>query len=364
MELSTLTQKAGDNSSLVQAHNAIINNYCGITEERAREIFKELSADTYAKYTQESYATIDERLEKFKNELLMHFAQYENILKAFSDPEFQFLLKKAQLRAAITDQESDYTTLANFLVMHIQKGKNRKVKTAIRHAIDIVDEIDNDALCALTIAHVIQNMEPISLSCISSIKFLSDLFQKLLYMELPNGFEWLDHLETLGTIKTFPLNSLRSLIDYYIKKFDGYICVGIKENSPEHKKALQFLASTSLSEQLLQPNELFSGYVRLSVTRKVHLSIHNNIGIQNITHPLTEDECHVLLQIWDLYSKDPILQKEVNTRFTTFWLSFPSLNQLSRWWTKIPYMFSITSVGRVLAYTNSKQHVPEIPDLL
>lgn len=356
MELSNQTQKAGDNSNLVQSNNAIINNYYGVTESRAREIFKELSADTYAKYTQEAYATIDERLEKFKNEIVKHFLQYDNVLKAFSDPEFQFLLKRAQLHAAITDRESDYTLLAKLLMQHIQNGEDRLKRSTISYAVEIVDSIDNSALLALTVFYLLSYLRPAGPFSHDGLTSLSQVMEKLPIEKLPAGSDWIDHLELLKAIRIVPLWTPRKLSQYYPECVTGYVSIGIKAGSLQHEQARRILQYAQLPDTFLCPNEFLSEYVRIPISS---LSLIKDLTFNSV--PLTELQQQTLQRIISLYDTDAGKQQMIIKRFMEEWDSFPVLKQIHTWWDSIPRAFDATPVGVLLANLNSRILEPKIP---
>ena len=95
------TQKAGENSQLVQA--GTVNIFNGIDEKRAREICSETYAIARRDFTADAYACANARVQQFENSLIPKMLQIETALSAFSDPAFQFLLASAQRTAAATE---------------------------------------------------------------------------------------------------------------------------------------------------------------------------------------------------------------------------------------------------------------------
>lgn len=359
MELNKQTQTAGDNATQIQAQNLIINN--GITEERAREIFHELSADTYAKYSQEAETTINNRLTQFSNAVVSLLSKYDGALNAFADPAFQFLLKKAQLRAAITEREDDYALLSELLATHIQKGEDRKKRAAIRRAVDIVDEIDNDALCALTIATALRTLAPTASDCDEGLKAMEHLYERLPHQDLPEGYDWMEHLESLNAIKIIPLGHMPPLITECSKFFAGYVCTGIKPESKEYKKAIQILSDAHIPPVCFSQNGLLPDYLRLSISGNG--SLEQIYMLMDQQYTTTEEEQSALQKILNLYVKDSKLQKQAEDNFIRLWDGFPTLKTIRVWWESISSTFYITPIGRILAYTNAKRYAPEIPDL-
>lgn len=360
-----MNQQSGENSQLVQAQT--INNYYGITEERARQIFQE-EAQKITVYTQEAYSIAFERIDKLANAFMQAAKKVDGALEAFSDPAFQLILRDATEKAAATEREEDYDLLSQLLICHIQKGSERKNRVGIHHAIKIVDEIDNDALCALTIFHTIHCLKPMSGMCRDVLKLLDDTFSKLQYMELPSDTLWVDHLDILGAIRITSFGKLRSLIDIYSDVLDGCVCVGIKKDSPQFEQAISILSKHINVEQFLVENECLEGYVRLNIARKsqintLKLSTPQTNNEPDIISPLPKEIKEALYKVFDLYSYDPILMIQVKQNFARMFDQYENISKIKQWWESIPLGFEITSVGRVLAHTNVKRCDPSMPDL-
>ena len=250
-------QKAGNNSQLIQAD--VIN--IGIDEKRAREICDEQFELARQKFTSDAYECANIRVEKLATAVFSKINSIENSLSYFADPSFQILLNKAQVSACSTDRVLDYDMLSELLACRIVKGKTRKINANISRAVEIVAEIDDDALCALTVSYAINRFIPVSADVFEGLNVLNDLFAKLLYMELPSGNKWMDHLDTLGAIRISSFGSFKKFRDFYCEILNGYCSVGIQENSENHQKALQMLKENNLSTNVLCPNKLLSGYV-------------------------------------------------------------------------------------------------------
>lgn len=356
MEFSRPTQKAGDHSHQIQAHNVIINNYCGITEERAREISKELSADTYAKHTQEAKAMIDERLDKFNNKIIEILSKENGALNAFSDPAFQFLLKKAQLSAAISDRESDYALLAKLLMQHIQNKEDHVKRSTIRYAIEIIDEIDNSALLALTVFYLLAYLRPPAPFSHDGLKQLSQIMTKLPVDQLPTGSDWIEHLDLLKVIRIVPLWKPRKLSQYYPECVTGYTSIGIKAGSLQHEQAQKILRAAQLSDAWLSPNEFLPGYVRIPIP-----SLQLTKALYYNSVQLMECQRQAFQQIIGLYDTDIIKKQIIIKRFMKTFDSFPVLKQIHTWWDAIPQSFDATPAGVLLANLNARNFEPKIP---
>lgn len=250
MEGVNQLQKAGKDSQQIQIGNVIINS-AGITEERARAVFNEMIPQALANYTEEAQKIATERVNKLEERIMPQINQVEGLLPAFADPAFQVLLRKAQQKAAITERENDYDLLTELLVCHVQKGNDRKNRAGIVKAVDIIDTIDNDALCALTIAFVLDNFWPVTGNAKEGIEVLSQMYNALIYESLPSNLDWLDHLDILGVIRITPFSQMNKIEDIFTRRFDGCVSVGIKKGTEEYESALQIIQSIGLNKNIL-----------------------------------------------------------------------------------------------------------------
>ena len=368
MSVDKQIQKAGDHSQLMQA--GTINIYNGIDEKRAREICAETYAAVRKDFTEDAYACANARVEQFENVLMPRMLEIEGALSAFSDPAFQFLLASAQRTAAATERDSDYNMLSELLMCRITKGTARKSRAGISRAVEIIDKVDDDALCALTVVHAVNHVRPISESCKAGLKVLSDLFEKLIYMDLPSGTDWIDHLDILDAVRINSIGSFKKINQYYPDQLLGYSSAGIKTDSEDYKKALDLLSEAGIDATFLVPNEMLDGYVLLPIVKKDiirRLALPRNIVVNGVLTrqytEISEQEIEVLEAVWNLYSTDVNAKEEAVSAFMKEWDSYPSLKQLHAWWDSLTVSFDITHVGTVLAHTNARRCDKTIPEL-
>lgn len=361
MENSKQIQKAGDDAQQIQAESVTINN--GLSANDVANIFKALVPMSIQDYTKEAYRIAEERITCFENKLLPRIEEIENAIPMFADPVFQVLLKNAQRSAAVSDREDDYELLTELIIAHVEKGVNRKNRIGIQKATEIIGMIDNDALCALTVAHAVGSFIPMQETAKEGLQNLNQLFTRLIYEKLPEGVDWIDHLEVLGAIRINAFGSMKKISEYYTEKLNGYACIGIKKQSDNYMQAIDLLANIKLSQNVLIDNPFLEGYVYLPIYNKDairNMEFVNANGRRN----LNEKEVDALYSIWDMYDTDDQLQDEVNKKFMDMWDSFEALKTVRIWWENISRGFSITSVGKVLAHTNAKRCDKGLPDLI
>ena len=297
--------------------------------------------------------------------IVAKISRTENAFQAFAEPAFLVHLRDAEHSAAMTDQDNNLDLLAEILARHTQKGKDFIKRAAVHQAVKSVGEIDNEALCGLTVAHAFLTFFPKSGSCRDGLKTMNGFFSKLIDQELPLKKDWLDRLDFLGTIRLVPSSGLvkRLAEGIYNRKMCGYTCIGIRKDSEEYNKAVYMLESIGIDKEFLVPNEFLDGYVKLPVG--------NEQAIEELQFPigtgkyhLSIDQIHVCKQIWKMYVHNYLLDKQVFDNFKKMWDSFETLSKLNQWWEAIPRSFEITSVGSVLAYANAIRCVPNLFDTL
>ncbi len=359
-------QKAGDNSQQVQMINPTI--VMGIDEKRVREVCSEVAVETIKQCTQEASAIAISRIEKFTTNLIPRVEKIEKDFQSFSDPSFQFELRNAQKVAACTDIDGDYELLSELLVHRIEKDDERKTKASISKAIEIVNQVDDDALCALTLMYAILTWTAVSGDITQGLKTMNDLFSSLCYRTLPQGLQWAYHLDILNAARVSSSEKFNKFSEIYPKTFNGYTCVGIQKGTEVHQKAIDKLDEVNLpSNFLLVDHELNDGYVRLNV--------RNVNSIKDITIPVliqpnevefrkvNEVEVDVLNQIWQLYSNEPSLKEKVKNAFMQKWDTYDALKSVRLWWESLPHSITITPIGKVLAHANAQRRNQNVPQL-
>lgn len=358
-------QKAGNNSQ----QNIVNNYYYGMTDEKALEIYDKQRELTISACSEVARTIADDRINQFAKLLLPRVQQIENDYQSFSDPAFQVLLRKAQLTAACTEREDDYKLLSELLVHRIENKSNIKKKASITKAVEIIDQIDDDSLCGLTLFHAMSSFVPVTGEITEGVSVLADLYSKLNPDCLPTDNSWIDNLSILGAATTIHFSEVKKFEDYLSSRLDGYVCVGIKKDSPEYSIALEKLSLYKL-EQMIGNNELLDGYVRLLVAYKSQIHTPHFFSnelidgkMQQVEQQLSDVQKQCLSDIFDMYSKDQNLKKKVIATFKQSLNSFDSIKKVCTWWNSINLDVDLTSIGKVIAHANAKNIDNSLPDL-
>lgn len=348
------TQNAGANSQLVQAETVIL----GIDEKRVREILEEQLPIALRDFTAEAIITANSRSKKFNSSLLKRMVQ-ESALTAFSDPSFQILLTEAQKRAASTERDQDYDLLSELMVHRFQKGSNRIIRAGISRAVEIVDQISDEALLGITVVHSVSYFIPLSGDMAQGLKVLDNLFDKIIYDTLPTNNNWLDHLDILDAVRISSFGGMKLLEDYWYEQFDGYLKNGTEENSEKHNEAKEILTKAGLGQNCLVKNTFNEKYVRIAVVNKNMISKLSIIYASG-KRILTDDEKSAFEKVYDMYdgtkmSKEDFI-KEVE--------KYTNIKKLREWWNTLKEQnIQITSVGQVLAHSNAQRIDRSLPPL-
>ena len=356
-------QRAGNDSTQLQVD--VLNVYNGITEERAREIYRE-EYEKIIEFTQEAKQTTIQRVCELENRVIPKITSIEKGLEFFSNPDFQFLLIEAQKTAARSERPTDYDLLSELLIHRVKNDTDREKRLGIKKAVEIVDSISDEALLGLTILHSVSTFTPTSGDMNSGLDVLNGLFEKLLYAELPTGGRWLDHLDLLGTIRVDSFQNLKPICEFYSEQLDGYVCAGISKESEDFNNAINILASINVSKDFLVDNIINPGFVRLNIPNQNSINTISRVievNQQKISIPLSEHEIAKLKEILLLYNKDKKLIQNVKQRFSEEWEKRKTLRLLKKWWDKIPHAVTITEVGKVLAHANAQRCDNSLPPL-
>lgn len=361
-------QNGGDGSQQIQAETMIVN--VGIDEKRAREVFHEMNLRLKQEYTQEALVIANARVSEFENSLLPNMEKVDGALEAFTDPSFQLLLIEAQKTAAATERPADYDLLSELLIHRFQKGENRVVRAGVSRAVEIVDEISDDALIGLTALHAVNSFLPTTGDIFQGLDVLDELFGKILYGSLPSGRDWLDHLDILDAVRLSSFGGLKKVDQYYTEQLSGYVDAGIKKDSIDFNKALEILASNALPPTVMVEHALNPGYVRIPVTDRYQIEslkliqqvIQKNI-LNQFPVALSEKQKSAINLVYDLYDKNPTVKAENIRLLMEHFQKRKNLNTLKEWWNSLNVGIQITSVGKVLAHSNAQRCDRDLPPL-
>lgn len=344
MTLRGQSQKGGQGSAQMQVAGDLIMNV-GITEERAEAIALATAQEVVGQYAVESHQILQARIDELDRRVIQNLAGAK-VLDSFADPAFIRSYKKAQEGAASSERASDYDMLAALLTDRAKSPRERPRAVGIDGAIDIVDRIDSDSLRALTISNAFVQWMPNSGVVSDGLRVLESIFATLLDGPLPEGIEWLDHLDALNAVRRNSFGGMKTAEAFYGESLVGYIAPGAAAD------AVPPYVGASLPEELwpfwIIPHELKPGHVRIGLVRPEHLET----GLRDAG----KDDAYVETVMsqaaaeFGLGQQDESARVELMTRIR----SLPSLRTVTEWWDRhSEYAHYITPIGRALARANA-----------
>lgn len=346
-------RNSGNNSSNVQIDSLTNNSFLiGIDEKRVREICDE-KFESFKRndFTTEALNIANTRINEFRDRLIRTMRFMHNPWIAFCDPSFQFLLVEAQKAAALTERTTDYDILSELLAFRAHQLDDRNVRIGVKYAVQIIGDISNDALLGLTLLHAIYSFTPSYKDLNNILNELDDYFGKIIYSEFPSGDVLIDNLGILRVFNLSPFYDGETFEGYYMNILDGIVVTGIKNDSEEYRSAKEILERNNIPfDDIFVENSLLEDYVRINFPCKNSVS--------NSDFDLVQKKA--IMSIFELYSYDKRLEKNVKQSFIEELKKRPNVFKLMMWRNSFPpYTFIITSVGKILAEANIKRLLSE-----
>ena len=179
--------------------------------------------------------------------------------------------------------------------------------------------------------------------------------------------EWIEDLDILDAIRVNHFGKFKSIKEYYAFALNGIVTIGIKKDSDDYNKAIKILQDSGLMiPNLFIENSLIQDYMRINIGNFEaidSLMLVREIGGTAIQVPFSEQQKTAIKSIVELYIKDSKLKNDVEESFISEWDKRSNLALLRKWLEKIPFSFSITSVGKVLAHANAQRCDSKLPPL-
>ena len=357
-------QQAGDNSKQIMVSGDL--NF-GITESQARDICKTECAIALQNWSLQAGAFAAARIQKLEDKVLPKMQSYDSSLSIFGDPGFQILLRKAQIAAASSERENDYEMLADLLLHRAEQHENRERRLGISKAIEIVDQIDDAALIALSMVYSVCKYTPVSNRLKEGLNVLNNLYGKIMEgHQLPTDYSWMEHLDLLSAIRLSPkgLNSFKKLEEFIPEKLDFYFEKGLQIDSEDHKLVIEKFKKSGIPLSCFEQHPLKDKYVRIAAPKEI-----NNIFIiqqtqqGEIQRPLSEQQKDDFRFAYEIALKLDNKDQEMVNSFWDIWDHYQYLKEVKNWWNKLDSHFSITPVGIALANAYIRGKDPTIPAL-
>lgn len=338
-------QRAGSDSTQLQAGRDIVVNQ-GVSAAEAAIIAAHSGREAAEFYTREGLSIAHQRIDEFDQKLVDKFSE-QNLLEIFAEPSFQRTLRKAQISAASSERDDDIDLIVGLLEARVRNGDSRPIRASISRAVEVVEEVDDVALRALTIAQIVLTVTPVSGDMREGLGVLDRIYGQMLSHEAPEGRAWLEHLEVLGAVRISSIGTGRELADFWsVSALAGYMARGTEVAATPDPNRAEILPD--VPGVALRPHELKPGFLRLDFP---NVSVLRG-ALSNTDMPSGQIDAYLAAAKadWGLGESDAELVGPFDTELS----KFESLATLRAWWNQIPVGFSITGVGRVLAVSNAK----------
>jgi hypothetical protein len=338
------SQRGGQGSQQMQVAGDLIMNV-GITEERAQEISLAAAQKVVAEFAVESHDILQARVEELDQRVIKNLSDADS-LDSFADPAFIRSYRRAQEGAASSERPADYDMLAALLADRAERPRERPRIVGIDGAIDIVDRVDENALRALTISNAIAQWKPEGVFVGQGLQLLDSIYATLLDGPLPEGTDWLDHLDALNAVRRNAFGGMKTTEQFYGEQLIGYVAPGVASD------AVPPYVGADLPEEswpvLLLPHELKDGFVRLGLADADQLEKMLKAGgrsddfIQTVTSQAASQ--------FGLGQQDEAARTEMMVRIR----ALPSFGLIADWWDRnAANGYYITPIGKALARANA-----------
>lgn len=351
-------QRAGADSTQIQVHGdyyakELSPEQLGLVLDLARAAAAETARLAAAEYSLGAREAAVSRIEVF-DERLLEVLSDASLLRAFEDPGFQVLLRKAQVAAASTERVSDYEVLARLLRARAASGERRSDRAALDRAVQIVDMVDDDALVGLTLLVVVGNFTPSLGKIGDGLDAFDANFRDLLITNPPVGESWVYHLELLNAIRINYTHHYNPLVEWLPAMAPGYVCRGVQSGSEVESLIQSRLRDAELNLQLVE-HELKAGFKRLPCVSRAEL-------LYSLPAGLTAEQSETVGWVareTGLDSPD----RSLHQAFMAAWNQRPHLRQAAEWWARLPQAAPIpTEAGRVMGIANATRLAPSLDD--
>lgn len=302
------------------------------------------------------------RAQQFADKLTEKIIE-EKIQDKLNDPGILMAIHKAYRIAGSTEREDDYTCLSNLVTCRMKHGKDRSIRASVERAIDIVDQISDDAIVGLNMYYIVTNMGTTHYNLLSSINLIDDIYSKIMNKSLPVGNAWLEHLDILKTIRLYPpMIKYEAKFEYCIDKiFKNCFIAGIKKDSKEYNDAINICNREGLHNIFVE-NELLDGYVKVFFDNRKDIDeLYLVLNGKNIS--LASSQKEALNTIFDMYDCSDNVKNILHKKILDEALKKEHIMKVAEWFDSIRQSLSLTMVGRVLAHSNIKEIIPGLPDM-
>jgi len=355
-------------NTIENQNNIVINN-------DPNQLIEYVKKDVELILTQQQLASEEKArniLMEYSEKVLPKLIKAE-LIDAFSDPAIQIFFRAEQKSAICSSRENDLNILSEMLIYRINNKDSIEKKASVTKAIDVVDKISDDALIVLTI-HYFLSFHPLSGDILKGLKTLDGIFGKILEnFSLPEKRNWIDNLEILGLARVNTISSMKRFEEIYFERLEGYCLKGIQKDTSEYEDIVAKLTENNIPTNILQNHILNPNHVRLALIYESDIEDIYLTSIQRTNQEqqveikinLSNNQKEILKNIYLDSKKDKSCERIIMDNLILKINDFKNLKKVMEWWNNnLEPAVNLNSVGRVIAHTNMKGIVEDIPDMV
>lgn len=337
-------QKAGNNSTNVQADSITINN--GITYLEARDIALDVFRANYLQLSEQANRTARERAEEITTEFLsqLEVQNKEGIINA-QDPDFQHALFTVQKEYARTGDKDLGDLLVDLLVDRTKHDKRTILQIVLNESLSVAPKLTGEQIASLSIIFLVRYTINNSLTNLPKLLDYFDSHFAPFASMITKSASCFQHLEFAGcgTIGIGEAN----IINVLKNRYKGLFSKGFSEED-----------FNQLNLNLTEPRYFILPC--LHDTTKWQINAVNDDVLKERASKAGVDEQVVnsLISLGDshLMSDDEVREYIISTK------SYME-NVFDIWENSDMKSFTLTSVGIAIGHANVKRSVGEFTDL-
>ena len=150
------SQKSGNDSTNLQAHDITINN-TGITYEDARKIALDVSKGVLFELSENAKTSARNRVDEITDDFLRKLhAGYQKGLEKASDPGFQYALFTVQKEYARTGDKDLGSLLVDLLVDYTRHDQRNIVQIVLNESLNVAPKLTSEQIAILSVIFAIR----------------------------------------------------------------------------------------------------------------------------------------------------------------------------------------------------------------
>jgi hypothetical protein len=369
MEIRRQRQAAGPGSNQYQVTGPLVV----IDKAAASEIAGAIQAMVTAQeFTAEAAEIASDRINQFDDKVVGEFSE-RDLLKIFADPAFQILLRKTQLHAAATGEDSDHDLLTKLLAERAQEP-SKPMHMVVTRAVEVVEQIDPVALRGMTFLWFASAIGPSLADPKLGLAAIDNLVSKLADGEFPVGTGWLQRLDIMNCVHYRPpgLQSLLKWHDILLATRQGYACEGMLAADADAMRVRLNRVVPSLGSLVVE-HAFLPDRFRINALSSTVLMESLDLPLQALRQAKGQIPQETLSQFGSQQPLETLGVKEeleavltearldtVNAEAKANMLKhveaeLPNLQNMRSWWDSLTGVVEITPVGIAIAYSNAKR---------